>query len=721
MSMGDESPPGANAHRAPTDASLTVLQHFPLSVIVVDASGRIHMANRAARRLYALPADAEGQVIEDLIVTRGIFAHGGANGDRVLSRLQVETVVRGSGRWSGWMRHVACDGRVLSVDVDITRLGPDTGMAERFVLVGRDITDAERIRYQRDQQRRLAQAVLHVSPTMTVVLDRMGRIVMGNTAWFRTATEVGDVPLVGDDFHRTTFGGARVVPSRDGRTLSEAIDAVLTSDLSPLEIDVEAVDATRSVRTFSVQIVRLIDELADGPAIVVVMTDVTLRRSQERVLAHQANHDVLTGLSNRAMLEESLTRSLGRCERSGRRIAVLFIDLDGFKQVNDHLGHDKGDVVLREMAERLARACRLSDVVARVGGDEFIVLVEDVARPEDVLPLAERILESACQPVRTGAEDIRVTASIGIALSPEQARMPRHEALLHDADTAMYAAKQSGGNRFTVFSPALRARTYPRIGADDRGPLPDGDLSVVYQPVVSISSAVMSVEALIRWHHSELGLVGAEHLLATSAGADGMAEIDAWVLRQVVAQGDLWDHTLPAPAYISMNVDARWLAQPDWANDVLRHLERHAMDPRRLGIEFDHSVLARDPATILSSLHRLAEAGVRLVLDDFGSARSTLGDLDAVPLACVKINAGLMERIEQGSAAVRLLEATTALCHAHGVPVVAKGLAHERWLRLAREAQVDGYQGFSLHRPGSADQIAEWLIDVSRDPRLIPA
>jgi EAL domain-containing protein (putative c-di-GMP-specific phosphodiesterase class I) len=285
----------------------------------------------------------------------------------------------------------------------------------------------------------------------------------------------------------------------------------------------------------------------------------------------------------------------------------------------------------------------------------------------------------------------------------------------------MYSAKHAGGNQIAIFTPAMRANTHPSGRDVITKAIAAGDLTVAYQPVVAKDLTIMSVEALVRWSHPSLGIVGADHLLALSGASGAMAEIDAWMLQRAVEQVAEWEHVLPATAYVSINVNDRWITRHTWAGEILDLLDRQGVDPTRLGIEFDHAALTRDPAATLRSLEELSRGGVRLILDDFGSTRSTLGHLEAIPLSCVKIDSSLMARIEVRPAAQRLLQATTAFCHAYGVPVIAKGVAHERWLRRAREAQVDGYQGFFLRRPSSADPLGEWIGEVSRDPRLIPA
>jgi predicted signal transduction protein with EAL and GGDEF domain len=450
-------------------------------------------------------------------------------------------------------------------------------------------------------------------------------------------------------------------------------------------------------------------------------------RAQEQI-AHAATHDLLTGLANRLLFSDRLELLLARAERRGSVAALLFIDLDDFKAVNDTLGHNAGDQLLRDVAERLRVALRASDMVARFGaeseftlarfgGDEFVVLCDELASEGDAIRVAERVQLALQRPFDLGAEDRVVTASVGIVvLGPEHREA---EGLLRDADIAMYRAKESGPGRWEVFDEKIRNRALERLAIERalRRAIHAGELRLHYQPIVRLDGlALDAVEALVRWEHPERGLLPPREFIPVAEQSALILLVGAWALRQACEQAAQWRTRFgdQAPLPVSVNVSARQLAQAELPAMVRQVLRETGLDARDLAIEVTETALIEDSSVPADSLRELNSIGVKILLDDFGTGYSSLSHLQRFPIDALKIDRSFVTDLEPGEESA-IVRAIVAMAGALDLEVVAEGVETAGHADAVRALGCDLAQGYFYARPAPPEEI-EKLI-TARTPR----
>jgi diguanylate cyclase len=432
------------------------------------------------------------------------------------------------------------------------------------------------------------------------------------------------------------------------------------------------------------------------------------RSRAQAALAHRALHDPLTGLANRPLFEDRLRQATARVRRHGSCVAVLFIDLDRFKHVNDTLGHAAGDDLLVAVASRIASVLRTQDTAARLGGDEFAVLCEDVTGTHHALAIAERLLDELRAPF-AGAEDVPVGASIGLAMAHEGTERP--EALVREADEAMYRAKARGGGVAELYDDAMRGRASRRIELQDalkRG-VERGELRLHYQPRVRLTTGeVVGVEALVRWQHPERGLLSPAEFLPLAEESGLIAPLGAWVLEEGCRQAARWAHDRPgrAPLPVAVNLTARQCAQPDLLSVVRGAVERAGIDPGGLRLEVTEPALLGDFEANLAVLDGLRGLGVSLAIDDFGSGPSSLAALQQLPVDVVTLDRSLVDGIARDGGDAAMLGGIVGLAHALGLTIVAEGVEAVGQVDRLRALGCDAAQGFFFARPGEAAALA---------------
>jgi len=444
--------------------------------------------------------------------------------------------------------------------------------------------------------------------------------------------------------------------------------------------------------------------------IVVNYHDITERRSLEEQLRYQAFHDSLSGLPNRALFMDRLEHALTRTRRDPRPLAVLFLDLDDFKAVNDSLGHMCGDELLLRVAERLTRSLREADTAARMGGDEFAILLEDATEGSAPIQVAERILEALRSPFEVQGQDVRIHGSIGIALyaGPEQTA----DELLRHADVAMYAAKNQGKDRLTVFQPGLHDATIDRhqLKADMHAAFEGGQFSLVYQPIVELENgAITGAEALLRWRHPQRGQVGPAEFIPLAEESGLIVQLGRWVLVEACRQARAWQDQSMGSMTISVNLSGRQLEQPDLVDDVASALAQSSLDPRLLTLEITESVLLRDVEMVIARLRALKELGVRLAIDDFGTGYSSLSYLRQFPVDVLKIDRSFVVGVDGGEAALALVRSIVSLGQTMGLVTVAEGIEDVSQLDGLRSAGARYGQGYLYARPMESWAISEIL------------
>ena len=450
-----------------------------------------------------------------------------------------------------------------------------------------------------------------------------------------------------------------------------------------------------------------------GPASQVMARDITDRKRAERALAHQALHDHLTGLPNRVLLHDRLGLALARCVRSGCHVAVVFLDLDRFKVVNDSLGHEAGDRVLRAVSARINNVLRPADTLARFGGDEFVVVCDDIAGPAEATRIARRILDALGDPVDEAEGGVHVGASIGVALAKGDG--PTAEDLVRDADAAMYRAKERGRGRIELFDEGMRSRLVTRLAEERRlrVAVANEELDLHYQPVVALPGLdVVGVEGLVRWRHPERGVVAPAEFIPLAEESGLITDLGHWVLAEGCRQAGGWARELgpDRPLEMALNLSTRQLSEQGLSKRVEALLDRHGLTPGgvALCLEITESFLLEDPLATGTVLDELRALGVRLAIDDFGTGYSSLSYLRRFPLDALKIDRSFVSGLGVDPDSRAIASAIVELAHALGLEVVAEGVEEEVQLEVLVELGCDRAQGYLFSRAVPAPEL--WAV-----------
>jgi diguanylate cyclase (GGDEF)-like protein/PAS domain S-box-containing protein len=450
---------------------------------------------------------------------------------------------------------------------------------------------------------------------------------------------------------------------------------------------------------------------ADGPlSFVITVQDVTDEVAATEALAFQAMHDSLTGLPNRALFLDRLGHELASAARSGSDLAVMFMDLDRFKVVNDGLGHQAGDELLKAVAVRLRGVVRAGETVARLGGDEFTFIFHDVDGPSQAAAVAQRILAVFDEPIDIGGSGVVVTGSIGIVLPGPGAQA---DAVLRDADAGMYRAKEAGRSRFEIFDEEQRRAVVARLTIESelRHGIEHGELRLHYQPLVSpATGSVIGAEALVRWAHPTRGLLYPDEFVPVAEDTGLIVALGEWVFRTAAADCARWDldEECPQLEILAVNVSARQLASPLLCPMVHEVLHVNGIDPSRISIEITESVIMSDDAVTRRSLSDLRSLGVSMAIDDFGTGYSSLASLSKLPVSLVKVDKSFVGQINLDSEGAPIVLAIIEMAHALGLKVVAEGVEQEGQRQFLVRCGCDVAQGYLWSKAVPADEFARW-------------
>lgn len=460
----------------------------------------------------------------------------------------------------------------------------------------------------------------------------------------------------------------------------------------------------------------------DGADALIVSTirDIGDRRRTELDLRRQATTDPLTGVANRTVFMDRLQQALRRVQRRDGVVAVLFLDLDRFKLINDTLGHLMGDAVLLQMAERLRAFLRPQDTLARLGGDEFAVVVEDMANLEEAVALGDRIVAAGRAPFTVGDEEFVCTASVGISVTADANHSP--EKLLQEADLALYRAKDRGRDRREVFDADLRTRAVGRLGVERmlRRAIDEDRLRVEYQPIIDLRTGrTVGAEALARvWDPDEARLIVAESFIHVAEESGMLGPLDEWMLARAIEQASAWRAELSGSDFadVAINVTARHLADAHFAPSVIDALAAHDVPAGMLHVEVTERVLMEASNSAMTALSMLRDAGVKVGLDDFGTGYSSLSYLRLFPLDFLKIDRAFVRGVHDGGPERAIIGAIVDLSHALGMAVVAEGVETAAQLDRLVSVGCDRAQGFLFAAPGAPDLVA----DRVRRPSIVP-
>ena len=447
-------------------------------------------------------------------------------------------------------------------------------------------------------------------------------------------------------------------------------------------------------------------------------------------MAHSAEHDFLTGLPNRMLLNDRVDQAIALAARHMSKIAVLFLDLDGFKHINDSLGHLIGDKLLQSIAKRLANCVRGSDSVSRQGGDEFVVLLLELKQPEDAAITARRMLQAVAQPFSLDEHDLHVTASIGVSVYPDDGLDA--ETLIKNADTAMYQAKDNGRRSFQFFKPAMNVRAVERQSIEEglRRALERRELALHYQPKINLmTEAISGAEALLRWKHPTRGFISPSQFIPVAEECGLILPIGTWVLRQACAQARAWmDAGLPLTS-MAVNVSAVQFRDKNFLDGLFAILAETGLDPRYLELELTEGVLIKHAEFTAAILQILRKRGVQVAVDDFGTGYSSLSYLQRFPVDALKIDQSFVRQISTAGDDTTIVKAVIGMARGLKLRVIAEGVETLEEVAFLRAYRCDEAQGYYFSRPVPAQQFAMLLrngipeasVAVHRSPAIAAA
>jgi diguanylate cyclase (GGDEF)-like protein len=437
------------------------------------------------------------------------------------------------------------------------------------------------------------------------------------------------------------------------------------------------------------------------------------RRHAEERIHHMAHHDALTGLPNRILLEDRLNQAILHAQRYGRQVAVIFIDLDNFKMVNDSLGHGAGDELLKVMANRMTQSVRSSDTVVRLGGDEFVIVLFGHApeqRSEAITVVLDRLRRAIAEPVHIGDQKLQVSCSMGLSTYPDHGQSTA--ALLMNADAAMYSAKELGRNNYQFYSGEMNARSQKKREIQEglRNALANNEFVLLYQPQIDLRSGrIIGVEALIRWHHPQRGVISPIDFIPLAEETGLIVPIGDWVLRTACQQNKAWQAAGLCPITVSVNVSAHQFRERNLVDRVTQALHDSGLAARHLELELTESLIMQNRALAVETMRELKAMGVGLSIDDFGTGYSSLSALKSFPIARLKIDRSFVRDIPGDEDDKAIAMAVISLGHKLNLRVLAEGVETAGQLAFLRDNDCDEMQGYHFSKPVSAEDIGALL------------
>ncbi len=683
------------AHAREADAHIrAIMDNVADGIITIGETGTIYSYNRAAEQIFGYtPAEAIGRNVKLLMPEPYHSEHDGYLANYVRTG---ESKCLGIGVREVVAKHK--DGTVFPMELATSEMR--LGGQRLFIGIARDISERKRAE---EGIVKLSRAVEQTADSI-LITDRGGVIEYVNSAFERTTgyrkdEAIGCTPnLVRSGRHDAEFYRRMWDTILAGEPFREVFinrkkDGMLYYEektISPLK------DALGNVTHF----------ISTGK-------DITERMQIQERLQYLAHHDVVTDMPNRVLFVDRLTQAIVRSQRNQKRCAVLFLDLDRFKVINDTLGHDSGDRLLQGVANRLRRCLREGDTVARLGGDEFAILLEEIHIVDDVPPVAQKVLAALAQPLLLKDREFFITASIGISLYPDDGD-DAHTLLKH-ADVAMYRAKHQGRNNYRFYTADMDTKALERLTLENnlRRALERDEFVLHYQPLVDVVTGnVTGVEALIRWNHPDLGLVPPNEFISLLEETGLIVPVGEWVLREACHQGRRW-HAAGLALRVSVNLSSRQFNAPDLADTIAAILRESDFDPRMLELEITESTTMQDPESSVKTLNALAAMGVRLALDDFGTGYSSLNYLKRFPIQTMKIDRSFVRDVTTDPEDATLASAIISLAHNLQIQVVAEGVEHDDQLHFLRGKRCDSVQGFLFSRPLTAEAATRFLRDGS--------
>ncbi len=648
------------------------------AIFMMDPRGRIVSWNAGAERIKGYKAD---QIIGHNFSC--FFPQADIKRGRPEEVLRM-TAARGRHEEQG-MR-VRKDGSQFLASVTFTALRDPAGNLRGFSEFSHDLSESKEAAAK-------YRGLLEAAPDAMVVVNQRGEIVLLNVQAEKQFGYSRD-ELVGQKVKNIIPEGFAERLIADG-TRSPA-DALAQQMGTGIELS----GRRKNGSYFPIEMMLSPLKSAEGTLVTAAIRDISVRKSADAQMTHAAQHDALTGLPNRVLLNDRIGQAIASARRYGRRVVVLFLDLDGFKYINDSLGHSIGDKLLQSVAKRLQGCVRTSDTVSRQGGDEFVALLAEAEQSEDAALIAGRMLELVAQAYSIDRHDLHVTASIGVSLYPDDGLDA--ETLIKNADTAMYQAKANGRQSFQFFKPDMNVRAVERQSLEEglRCALERQEFLLHYEPKISLrTGAITGAEALIRWQHPTRGLISPAEFVPIAEECGLIRPIGNWVLREACKQARAWvDAGLPVGT-MAVNVSAMQLRDGNFLEGVFAVLQDTGLDGRVLDLELTESVLMNHAESSASILQTLREAGIRVTVDDFGTGYSSLSYLRNLPVDALKIDQSFVRQITSAGDDATIVTAVINMARSLKLRVIAEGVETQEELVFLQTHRCDEAQGYYFSRP----------------------
>ena len=664
------------------------VEQAPVSTIITDLNGVIEYVNpQFVSTTGYSPAEVIGQPVS-------ILKSGSTTAEAYAEMWQT---IRAGETWRGEMQNKRKDGSLYWEQVLVSAVRNEQGEITHFLSVQEEIT----VRKERENRLELFARIFDGIHEAVMATDAQSHVVFVNPA-FTGITGYAAAEVIGKTH---SIMSASTADQTFYQEMRRSIDTKghWQGEMADRRKDGQSYSAWLSISSMR-------NELGGTSHYIAVFSDISERKAVEERMAHMAQHDFLTDLPNRMLLQDHLEQAIIRAARERRKVAVLFLNLDRFKSINDTLGSLIGDKLLQEISRRISSAGRASDTVSRQGSDEFIILLIDMETVDDAALIATKLLQAVAGPYVIDGNEIEVTTSIGISLFPENGR--DGDTLIKNADAAMQYAKESGRNNYQFFTGEMNRNAFERISVEKnlRHALERDEFCLHYQPQVDLRSGhIIGAEALIRWNHPSLGLVAPGQFIAIAEESGLIIPIGEWVLREACRQNMAWQKLGLPEIVMSVNLSVVQFRQKSLSEMIVSILSESGLDPASLELEITESVIMRNPDVAIVLLQQLKENGIKLSMDDFGTGYSSLSYLKRFPFSKLKIDQSFVRDLITDTDDAEIVSTIISMARNLKLKVIAEGVETAQQLNFLRQHECDEMQGYYFSRPVDADAFAKLL------------